>query len=1474
MALKDLLTDLSNFDWNYENAGVNISKKGGRHGGFKGGGEPSHSDRHSLHDDGVGFGVAPNDNPQSFDVRGYTITGTKTFDRPNQDAITIMTNGVGFPYTPFDSGVKTGPVNFLSGVYGSWGPKTLPLGFSFNMVDSLLSPGTPPVLSLNTLRHTIPEVGPSPGFTIDHSRYDEELGSQFNTVEGIISSQYTDTEKLHSSYGTQFHISGFNRDGMYITDSVEPSTPIFNQFTRSDTPLIKIDRYSDNFDPNGDNVFDFPTTSTIPYHIPYHKPGEEHLQPFIIRDIGSKWGVGDIELFTESSLGRVAGFINDISGKFLRAPIDVLIDRSKADITRISKFLESPNGLLFIAEQFILQAFNPTIETKVWNPLSLGSAIPLIHINRHLGGKRYTDVVPSDSAAAALSSLLPGTDIGPITVGGGDILSAAFNAAGMDIPSFGRIEMQSSLSSISGTKIPLDKRLVLVNPNKYLWPPAGGTSAAVGDAKRIESSQGRVLKRAQEQSGGGIKDLYLVHKFNKYSNENVYLNSDGILFYPEKEKSFGGLGSFPTSISQITTMATAALKNFAQKLLGGKKKQKSWKPANARSPIVTSGLASPDGSMRYVASPLYESITIETPPHKMDKKTKVKTPRLDIGRLGPGVFNPLETGYTEEIFQIRDAPDSPYGAWAIKEIETSEIAQLGALSGTKLGLKGKPTAKYFKGWGPHPTITTTPSAGIVTIGEKKLTTDANLGFENPIMISGVFVGDAYSDSNKYWSGKGTPTIPVPPKNSEKKSLGHASAPSAKQQIIFIHKGSTVSPAATGVWGSSLSVVGTPNEISTTFDHERTTGDEVTYTSTIPSLDKIHDGKNIYKDKNIYLPIDSGEIVWTGITKLESRDKNVKFPSKIFGPEKHNMTRINKTNLHFGGNLYSVEEGKGYLENLIAGSTTKNKGQLAHSYSVETEAPFGEWPKGLASIGLGTDFQGDIFSHKNKDGTSTTVFDKDLYDKTNNYLKELNNKSRVGTDKVGDPIVTIKTKHTRSTPNEFGARIQTAGDSTLKEPIKLQNFPLLNKQGSGNIGTEGQSLSFVDESKEPISLSDNLYGPDDKISTKVGDDYDRKGFTKESYQESIKGSVGSEGGTTDVVVNKGRFSVNESNIPQAVKRLSTLNSDMDAANLELGDNKVTVDFPVDTRTDSKAVGTGNILDRYKTLAYGDIPKNGVDGERYGIKTVTTDKGGQYPGQAKDDTTSLSTVAIVDDGELGLVKKTSADSNGKYTTDLTDKVNMYQYGNSDIKNDADYIKFKIYDVVNSKYIIFRAFLSGISETLSPEWSSEKYIGRPDSVHVYQGVDRSMSFEFMVVPSSKQELPILWEKLNYLVGLTYPTWKALGTTGNRMEAPFIQLTIGNMYNSVPGYFSSLGITVDDQSPWEIQDGFQLPHAVNVSCEFTHIGQHTLASQGKHYGLPFLRNYDSTLPWAAEDNPQLGNRTGLSKLMGSKFIPSTLAG
>ena len=112
-----------------------------------------------------------------------------------------------------------------------------------------------------------------------------------------------------------------------------------------------------------------------------------------------------------------------------------------------------------------------------------------------------------------------------------------------------------------------------------------------------------------------------------------------------------------------------------------------------------------------------------------------------------------------------------------------------------------------------------------------------------------------------------------------------------------------------------------------------------------------------------------------------------------------------------------------------------------------------------------------------------------------------------------------------------------------------------------------------------------------------------------------------------------------------------------------------------------------------------------------------------------------------------------------------------------------------------IVDGATLSGISDSYSPEWSSQRYIGRPDNVHVYQGVSRELSFDFVVAPFSKQEMLVCWEKLNYLAGLTYPTWKKIGNT-SRMDAPFTALTIGNMFTKTPGYINSLSeILAKDQ-------------------------------------------------------------------------------
>ena len=207
-------------------------------------------------------------------------------------------------------------------------------------------------------------------------------------------------------------------------------------------------------------------------------------------------------------------------------------------------------------------------------------------------------------------------------------------------------------------------------------------------------------------------------------------------------------------------------------------------------------------------------------------------------------------------------------------------------------------------------------------------------------------------------------------------------------------------------------------------------------------------------------------------------------------------------------------------------------------------------------------------------------------------------------------------------------------------------------------------------------------------------------------------------------------------------------------------------------------------------------------------------------------------------LGLIKTGVL---GKYKNDLTDKINMLPYGKDYPKDDlntpfvdegaTDFIKFKFYDIVNKKFIIFRAILSGITDTITPDWTDIKYIGRPDKVYTYQGASRAVAFTFDIYPKTKQEFPVLLEKLNYLVGLCYPSYH-----NNRMVAPFINLTLGDMFVDTPGFLDSLSITVEDNTTWELDEGFQFPKYIKCACGFTYVGKYMPSILGKHYELPWL--------------------------------------
>tara|TARA_B100001094_G_scaffold263692_1_gene265387 strand:+ start:1989 stop:3152 length:1164 start_codon:yes stop_codon:yes gene_type:complete len=172
--------------------------------------------------------------------------------------------------------------------------------------------------------------------------------------------------------------------------------------------------------------------------------------------------------------------------------------------------------------------------------------------------------------------------------------------------------------------------------------------------------------------------------------------------------------------------------------------------------------------------------------------------------------------------------------------------------------------------------------------------------------------------------------------------------------------------------------------------------------------------------------------------------------------------------------------------------------------------------------------------------------------------------------------------------------------------------------------------------------------------------------------------------------------------------------------------------------------------------------------------------------------------------------------------------------------DFIKFRIRDAVNGRYIIFPALLSGgISDNSSAEVSPINYIGRADKVYVYGGYTRSISFSVNIVAQRKSDIPIIWEKINYAKGLVLPQYKEFfaktekGVTDRtRPVAPLCYLTLGDLFNNAPGYFSSVNMSIPESATWELSNGEQVPHICSLAFEFTYIGKESPTMTSKHYG------------------------------------------
>ena len=122
-------------------------------------------------------------------------------------------------------------------------------------------------------------------------------------------------------------------------------------------------------------------------------------------------------------------------------------------------------------------------------------------------------------------------------------------------------------------------------------------------------------------------------------------------------------------------------------------------------------------------------------------------------------------------------------------------------------------------------------------------------------------------------------------------------------------------------------------------------------------------------------------------------------------------------------------------------------------------------------------------------------------------------------------------------------------------------------------------------------------------------------------------------------------------------------------------------------------------------------------------------------------------------------------------------------------AEYVPFYFQDLRTNEIISFHAFLSQLTDTITPSYSSTQGFGRLDPVQTYQSTTRQLQVAFTVYATNKEDFDDMWYKINKLVTLLYPQWTqgqlvqagdmskgvgASGVEGARFVQPFTQ-TIG---------------------------------------------------------------------------------------------------
>ncbi len=230
--------------------------------------------------------------------------------------------------------------------------------------------------------------------------------------------------------------------------------------------------------------------------------------------------------------------------------------------------------------------------------------------------------------------------------------------------------------------------------------------------------------------------------------------------------------------------------------------------------------------------------------------------------------------------------------------------------------------------------------------------------------------------------------------------------------------------------------------------------------------------------------------------------------------------------------------------------------------------------------------------------------------------------------------------------------------------------------------------------------------------------------------------------------------------------------------------------------------------YTTKNIEDNLKLGNPGRKGNISSYTAGK--------KSINGPITNLGPVDRVNASPIYKTNTKDGSKYSTDpnLKDIIPFFiAILNNDNQVGGTY----------KKYMHFRAFIDSFSDSYSAEWKPLEYMGRAEKFYKYGGFTREISMAFTIVAQSREEITIMYDKLNFLASSLAPEYLDSYTSGY-MAGNIAYVTLGGYLDDQPGVITSLTFDVPEESPWEIgiddagndlpiNDIRQVPHMIKVT-------------------------------------------------------------